>query len=553
MDRLETNLFLTILQCNRIASRQSNDVKYIPTIKNKLDRLETNLFLTILQCNCIASRQSNDVKYIPTIKNKLDRLETNLFLTILQWVYKLELRSKVIRMQSSNLISSSTENNSSNDSIPQFHSNKFEKILKGLHTFILLIFVATTMLWIQTSISLYIPMYPEVAMEKGLSYSEIGAIMGMSPFVTFLIYPFVNIFVNNNNFKLSFTISGIFLSVSLVLFGLLTKMDKIPFEVFSIAFQMLQAVTKSVLFLTSLAIMLRIFPKYRIIMISVYEVFVGLGYMIGPPLGGMLFDTFGFALMFFGTGTLSLILILVSVLILIPYELDMDTIEDKGNQDTFLALKLFRHFDIVLLITFVLAGSICFHYLIPVLGPFMVERHGANPGTIGPMFLSSNTVFVLSAPILGIVTTKVRFLTPFIVIGFLIQAIGTFFVPPSELFTNILNSTTVSSRDMELLSPYVGMTLVGFGFILSYLPILAELLNRAEFQDTSNITTTVTSIFNSVYYLGEGLGPLVAGLVAQNYTLDIVVVYLSGVLLLFSISALVLMIYDIISGIRRIK
>ena len=156
-------------------------------------------------------------------------------------------------MESSNLISSSTENNSSNDSIPQFHSNKFEKILKGLHTFLLLIFVATTMLWIQTSISLYIPMYPEVAMEKGLSYSEIGAIMGMSPFVTFLIYPFVNIFVNNNNFKLSFTISGIFLSVSLVLFGLLTKMDKIPFEVFSIAFQMLQAVTKSVLFLTSLA------------------------------------------------------------------------------------------------------------------------------------------------------------------------------------------------------------------------------------------------------------------------------------------------------------
>ena len=66
-------------------------------------------------------------------------------------------------------------------------------------------------------------------MKKLLSYSEIGAIMGMSPFITFLIYPFVNIFVNNNNFKVSFTISGTFLSVSLVLFVLLTKMDKIPF------------------------------------------------------------------------------------------------------------------------------------------------------------------------------------------------------------------------------------------------------------------------------------------------------------------------------------
>ena len=149
---------------------------------------------------------------------------------------------------------------------------------------------------------------------------------------------------------------------------------------------------------------------------------------------------------------------------------------------------------------------------------------------------------------MGIVTRKLNFLTPFIVIGFLIQAIGTFFVPPSEILTNLLNSTAVSSRYMELISPYVGMTLIGFGYILSYLPILTELLNRAEFQfqETSNVTLTVSSIFNSVYYLGEGLGPLVAGLVAQYFTLDVVVVvYLSGVLVFFSISALIFMIYDI--------
>ena len=230
----------------------------------------------------------------------MNRLQTNLFLPIVMrqaivFVYKLELRSKVRRMESSILTSSSTENNSSNDSILQNHSNRFKKILKGLHTFFLLIFVATTMLWIQTSVSLYIPKYPVVAMKKGLSYNEIGAIMGMSPFITFLIYPLMNIFVNKNNFKLSFIISGTSISVSLVMFGLLTEMNKIPFEAFSIAFQLIQAVTKSVLFITSLAIMLRIFPKYRTITLSVFEVFVGLGYTIGPPLGGVSFDTFGFA------------------------------------------------------------------------------------------------------------------------------------------------------------------------------------------------------------------------------------------------------------------
>ena len=112
------------------------------------------------------------------------------------------------------------------------------------------------------------------------------------------------------------------------------------------------------------------------------------------PLGGVLFDTFGFTLMFLGTGTLSFILVSVSVLILIPYKLDMNTMEDEGNQDHFLVLKLFGHFDIII---FILAGAICFNYFVPVLGPFMEERHGMNAGIIGLMFLSSNTVYVLLA------------------------------------------------------------------------------------------------------------------------------------------------------------
>ena len=140
--------------------------------------------------------------------------------------------------------------------------------------------------------------------------------------------------------------------------------------------------------------MLRIFPKYRTITISVSEVFIGLGYMIGPPLGGVLFDTFGFTLMFFGTGIMSFILVSVSVLILIPYKLDMDTMEDEGRQDYLLGLKLFRHFDLALLIIFILVGAICSNLFVPVMGPFMAERHGMNPGTVGLILLSSNAVYV---------------------------------------------------------------------------------------------------------------------------------------------------------------
>ena len=88
-------------------------------------------------------------------------------------------------MESSNLIND-VENKYTYDSIiltiPQYTNYKFQKILNGIHTFLLLILVSIATLWIQTGASLYIPMYSEVAMKKGLSDSEIGVIMGMSPF-----------------------------------------------------------------------------------------------------------------------------------------------------------------------------------------------------------------------------------------------------------------------------------------------------------------------------------------------------------------------------------
>ena len=93
-------------------------------------------------------------------------------------------------MESSNI--NDVENKYTYDSIiltiPQYTNYKFQKILNGIHTFLLLILVSIATLWIQTGASLYIT---EVAMKKGLSDSEIGVIMGMSPFISFIIYPFM--------------------------------------------------------------------------------------------------------------------------------------------------------------------------------------------------------------------------------------------------------------------------------------------------------------------------------------------------------------------------
>ena len=445
-----------------------------------------------------------------------------------------------------------TNSSSIVQTIPQFKTYKFKKILRTFHTFLLLSSISMATLWLQTGVSLYIPVFSDVAMKKGLSDTEIGFIMGISPFISFIIYPFVNIFVNTNNFKLTFALSGLYLSGSLALFGLLIEMERIQFEVFAFIFQILQAFALSVLFLASYAIMLRIFPKYRTFIISASEVFIGLGYMTGPPLGGTLFDTYGFTFMYYGTGTIAFILVSVSICVLLPYGLSGDTFEDEGDQDYFLAIRILGQFDLLFLFILVLIAATSFNYFVPVLAPFMSDRYKLDPGTVGFMFLAANAVYVIMAPIMGFVTSKITYLTPFIVIGFVIQSIGTLLIPPSDIVVDIIQNGT-ETKNILLVSPYIGMCLVGFGYIIAYLPILTELMNRADkrFPVTTNVTTTTTAMFVSIYYLGEGCGPLVAGIVGQYFTLDVVVVYISGVIVFFAILTSFFMFFDFFNFVKR--
>ena len=461
-------------------------------------------------------------------------------------------------MESSERLINATQNEHSYGSISQptqIETSKLKKLFSSFHTFLLLATISIATLWIQTGVSLYIPLFSEVAMKKGLGDTEIGFIMGLSPFVSFMIYPFANVFVNTNNFKLTYTLSGAFLSGSLALFGLLSDLDRIPFEVFAISLQILQALALSVLFLASYAMMLRIFPKYQTLIIAVSEIFIGLGYMTGPPLGGILFDTFGFTVMYYGTGIIAFVLVLVSVLVLLPYALSRETLEDEGQEDYLLAVRILGQFDLFFLFVLVLVTATSLNYFIPVLGPFMSEKYHMDPAVVGFIFLAGNAVYVLMAPPIGYATSKIHYLTPFVVIGLVIQSIGTLLVPPSDFVVDFLNRTTngTGTINIVLVSPYVGMALVGFGYLLSYLPLLTELMNRADrqFPATTNVSTTTAAMFVSVYYLGEGCGPLVAGIVAQHSTLDVVVVYISGVIVFFAFLTCLFMFVDLYKFIKR--
>ena len=428
---------------------------------------------------------------------------------------------------------------------------KFENVCYALHTFLLLLFLALTTLWIQAGSSMYIPMYSKIALSKGLSDTEIGLIMGLSPFVCFIIYPFVNVFVNKGHFKLIYVLSSYFLCGTLTLFGLLIEMYRIPFELFSLIFPFFQALALSLMFLSSYAIMLRIFPKYRTFLIAVSEVFIGLGYTGGPPIGGVLYDYFGYVWMFIGSGVFAFILASITTLLLWHYKLSGDTFEDEGKEDYLLALKMLIQPDLAFFLIVSLVGALCFNYFVPVLGPFLSDRYGVDPAVVGFVFLSGNCIYVLMSPVLGCITDKIKYLTPFIALGLIIQSAGTVLVPPSSLISealeyNVTNAT--GTNENLLIFSYVGMSLIGFGYILSYLPILAELMNRSDlrFPNTANVTTTITALFVSIYYLGEGSGPLIAGFIAQFFDLDVVIVYVSGMLVLFAVLTLFFMLYDML-------
>ena len=352
--------------------------------------------------------------------------------------------------------------------------------------------------------SLQAPFYPGEAAEKGCTPSEYGFVFGIYELVVFASSPIFGKYMNQIGPKFG-VIAGIFVSAaSCVIFGFIDRIEgHDAFLIISIASRVLQGLGQSVYFIGISTIVASYFPDRVAFTISALETMYGLGLILGPALGGILYAIDGFYLPFVTVGG---ILILAGVFtVFIDYSDDSDG--ETGHAQGF--GRMLKLPGVWLGVVAVFTTSTSSGYLQATLQPYLVP-FDLKPIYLGLMFVISGGVYAVFAPFWGWLCDKGIAPRFCIAVGSLTKFTGFMLLGPLQMVTGI------SPAPLHII--IIGLACSGLGSGGELIPGFSETL-RVSFAhglpNSPEIYGMATSLWQSAYSIGAFVGPSCGGVMYQ--------------------------------------
>jgi MFS family permease len=254
------------------------------------------------------------------------------------------------------------------------------------------------------------------------------------------------------------------------------------------------------------AIIADVEPEKVSLYLGICEISTGLGYMVGPPLGGWLFSVGGFSMPFvvLGVG-------LIPAAFLIYHNLPPDASrysKDEVKADIPLLTLLRNPHILVLAVTSVVANS-DYAFLEPTLGDHARDQGlASSPDSIGMLFSIASITYTVSCPIIGILANRDRFgPRPVIVTGLLLQILGFLLIGPSPL---------LRLRSLHTGQMVVSLILFGVGESMSMTPVMDDMMHACgDMADAA--VNSLSSIMAASFSLGQMVGPLIGSGLASRW------------------------------------
>lgn len=245
-------------------------------------------------------------------------------------------------------------------------------------------------------VSLQAPFYPAEAERKGVSASEYGLVFGIFELVSFLSCPILGKYLDFIGPKFMLN-SGIFIaSTCSILFGLLDLVTgHIDFITLSFTIRIVEALGTSAATTAAFAITASVFPDSVATTFAALETFYGLGYIVGPMIGGMLFSLGGYILPFVSMGTFLMLDAIFIYFILPPLGNEPGQLRPEVK-----LLAMFKIPDVGLDSFCIAATAVSMGFYSATLEPHL-RKFCLTPVVTGVMFVISGTLYAVSAPLVG--------------------------------------------------------------------------------------------------------------------------------------------------------
>ncbi|KAK0404167.1 hypothetical protein QR680_017320 [Steinernema hermaphroditum] len=342
------------------------------------------------------------------------------------------------------------------------------------------------------------PFYPGEAQLKGLNSSQIGIVFGAFELVMFICAPLLGRYMAFFGSKRMFVAGLIITGITAMAFGGMNLMPPgMPFFFTSLALRCVEAVGDAAFVTSSFAISAKAFPGRIATIVGIMETFAGLGYMLGPVVGGVLYEYGGFQLPFFVLGGVLILAGTVSCYLVEEYI-------DEPGEDTKGMMGMLKIPHIWIMVYAVVICAISLSFLDPTLSPHLASFN-LSPSMIGLLFLLCGGVYTVTAPFWGLLIDRYRCTNFLMLFGAVATVISMFLIGPTPLLG--------MTKDLFWIG--VGLALLGLAAGALYIPTFQNCLDavRAKgYEDNFQTYGCVSGVFQSAFAFGGFIGPTLGGM-----------------------------------------
>ncbi|VVC34301.1 Major facilitator superfamily,Major facilitator superfamily domain [Cinara cedri] len=346
-------------------------------------------------------------------------------------------------------------------------------------------------------ISLQAPFYPEKAKEKGCTATQYGFVFGSFELVAFITSPIFGSLIQKVGLKYLLVLGIVMNALSTIAFGYLTYVDdKWVFLSLSLFLRILESLGATGAMVAAFSLTAVSFPESVASTFSALEVCYGMGYIVGPTLGALLFGVGGFTLPFTVMGFITLG---TSVLVCILMKQDVPS-PTKAKTKVSHLLSVPTVF--VNSIATVIAASAMGYYS-AVLEPHIHEL--VTPIQVGFVFIISGGTYALIAPIVGYVCDIGFNPKKIMILGTILTVISYAIVGPAPFVPLSKN----------ILLVIIGLVIQGLALGMICVPTFVDSMTAAfdaGFPNDIHTYGLLSGIWSSSFALGAFLGPTIAGI-----------------------------------------
>ncbi|XP_048386599.1 MFS-type transporter SLC18B1 isoform X2 [Stegostoma tigrinum] len=326
--------------------------------------------------------------------------------------------------------------------------------------------------------SILAPFFPKEAGRKGANDTVVGMIFGCFALFNLIFSLLLGKYIVQVGAKFMF-VSGMFISgCCTILFG---SLDAIGFS---------GCVT------ASFSILAATFPNNVATIMGLLEIFTGLGLVLGPPVGGFLYQMFGYEVPFIALGCIVLSMVPLNMCILPNYG-------GIASRVSFWKLLAIPKVTLVCLIVFSISS--CIGFLDPTISLFVTEKFNLHSGYIGLVFLGFAVSYALSSPLLGYLSDNLPRMRKWLML------VGSWLIAVSFL---LLGPAPIFHIKCRLWMLVLMLVLSGFSLSLSGIPVFPEIITcvyENGFEEGLGTLGLVSGVFAAWWCLGSFVGPMLGG------------------------------------------